>query len=519
MMIDSRPAIDTPLPSPQPAAALRLWLIVAVAALLLFATTANYGIQWQDGGWQQWRVASGQLEHPLGLALVHPVHYFLCRAAAVVSGLEPAAAVVVVSVVAGAIGVANVAALVWLMSRRFVASAAGALILGLGHTYWQHATHAESYPITLVLLSAEWLCLYQFTAKRQGRWLTAALLLNGIGIGNHNLATLATPVLAVVVITAWRRKTIKLPAVAAGALAWLFGSLPLATLALARLIATGDLAGTIRSVLVGDFGGSVAAIPLSLRAYALPVGYLVYNFANLGLPLAAWGVWHGGRQVKLLRRVLLAQLIIYLAFALRYDVPDQYAFLLPTYAILAVFAGLGMADLLQHWHPRPRWRQALTIATIATVLLNPLIYVATAHVLRSRGILRQMLGNKPYRDGYSAFLVPWGIGDNYARRVNAEAAELAGDHGLILIGDDMMQFAFYYAQRQGHIGPDVRLEVLRVGRDNPARLAEIATAIEQFHTAGRPVVLVPRDRDNPQLDPPRGAWQRRGDLYILGGSE
>ena len=81
------------------------WLeyaVVAVAAFGLYAATANRGAQWQDSGWHIWRIVTGELHHPLGLALSHPLHYWISQAFLGPGLLEPCWAITLVSAVARA---------------------------------------------------------------------------------------------------------------------------------------------------------------------------------------------------------------------------------------------------------------------------------------------------------------------------------------------------------------------------------------------------------------------------------
>ena len=81
------------------------------AVLVLYAATANRGIQWQDPGHFILRVVTHEPFNPLGLALSHPLHHWLGRLAAAPGLLEPAFAVTLVSAVAGAVAVLALVAL------------------------------------------------------------------------------------------------------------------------------------------------------------------------------------------------------------------------------------------------------------------------------------------------------------------------------------------------------------------------------------------------------------------------
>jgi hypothetical protein len=144
------------------------------------------------------------------------------------------------------------------------------------------------------------------------------------------------------------------------------------------------------------------------------------------------------------------------------------------------------------------------------------VYWTAARVCGARGVFSSLVGNKPYRDGYRAFFVPWGLGDNAPDQLNRAIANLAGDTGIVFVADHMIIFGVRYAQVVGQIPSAV--EILRIDRNESAeqvaaRRAKLSGALDQ----GRPVILVPRDRDRPTADIPQAQWERHGDVYRLTG--
>lgn len=55
-----------------PTSPVRIGVAAFAAALALYLATCSRGVNWQDSGMHQYRILTGMLENPLGLALSHP---------------------------------------------------------------------------------------------------------------------------------------------------------------------------------------------------------------------------------------------------------------------------------------------------------------------------------------------------------------------------------------------------------------------------------------------------------------
>ncbi|MBN1492205.1 MAG: DUF2723 domain-containing protein [Phycisphaerae bacterium] len=494
----------------------QLWCAAFVAAAVLYVATASRDVQWQDGGWQQYRIVMGQIENEAGLALVHPVQHYLGRLAVWALPLKPQFAITLVSALAGAVAIANIAAALMVLSRRLGPSVVGAAALMLSHTLWQHSTHTESYAIVAAALTGEILCLSCYGMTRNGRYLIGLAFLNGLGIANHLLASIVTPVDVVLVLLAIRNRSLSRRGGALAAAAWLLGTTPYSVLVLTTLAQTQDVVGTLQSALFGRYASAVLNVSIRIRTLVLSTGYVVYNFPGLALPLAVYGLVARLHAPTVVRRALTCELILYAMFVSRYAIVDQYTFFFPVYVLLAVFAGLGLARLLDRL---PRRKQALALALAGiTVAWTPLVYMTACSVLRSRGAIASLVGNKPYRDGYRAFLIPWGAGERYGTRLNDAAREAAGADGLILVADGMIYFGVRFAQAVGELPETV--SVIQVPQTASAQdMATWHALLARCLDEGRPIVLIPRDRDDPQTCLKGAEWLRRGDLYVLAGLE
>jgi len=138
---------STTEPAPRPGSRRDLWLgwaLVLAGAAVLFAATASRGAQWQDSGTHIYRMLTGQLVNPLGLALSHPLHFWLGRFAAWLAPGHPAFGITLVSALAGAVTIANLFGCTAYLTRSIGSAVFAACSLSVAHTFWQMSTIAES---------------------------------------------------------------------------------------------------------------------------------------------------------------------------------------------------------------------------------------------------------------------------------------------------------------------------------------------------------------------------------------
>ena len=485
-----------------PGPRIRDWLIVFAAALLFYAVTANRGAQWQDSGLHILRAVEGTLEHPLGLALVHPLHHWLARLAAAIPFIPAAFAVTLISALAGAVVVANVFGCVRELTGRRHAAFFAAGSLAIAHGFWKTATIAETYTLTAALLSIECWCVAIYVRRGRPGWLMLMAAANGLNIANHMLGVLTTPMLAFMLIVAARR--VRRPAryVAAVVVIWLAATLPYSGLVVLEMLESGDIVGTMRSALFGKpFADEVLNVRIDPRMLLMSIGALALSFPNLLLPFSAVGVIRG-RQSDVPKTALHALTIgglIHAVFTLRYPVVDQFTFFVPLEVILCVLGGVGYYVTVQ-WRP-VRWRSGLLALAVVLLLLTPVWY-AMAPVLGPRiDLLNGYADRKPYRNEYVYVFVPWSVADKSAERMAEEALRLAGPNGVIVAEDEMASFALRY---------------LRQMRKSDAPI-QVHPSDEEMASLGRAyhrIVLVPSFRNAPRLPAPEGTWRRIGDLYV-----
>lgn len=481
------------------------WLIAFAASFALYALTANRGVQWADSTHFMYRIVQGDVTGHLGLALSHPLHHWLGRLAVAIAGPEPLW-ITGVSSLCGALAVANVYGCVSALVGRRGPACFAAASLALASTFWRVSTITEVYTLSAALLAGTCWCLVLYVRDARPGLLALGCFLNGLGGANDLQSGLTMLVLLGLTLFDLRAKRLGLGQAAFAALAYLVGVMPYGALVIQEWITSGDLAATIRSALFGTMWADavLGGGGISRRVILVDVAFPLLNFPNLLLPAAAFGLLQArwlGVDVRL-RRALGAILAIQAAFALRYDVVEQYNFFIPMYVLLVIFAGVGAAAFLVRYPGR----RLVPVLAVALLLLTPATYAIATSLARAGDLLHGFARNKPYRDDYVYLMIPWTVVEDSAERMSRRALELAGEGGLVVSEDRMARYCVAY-------------RAMLEGRDEPMMIADrdprLEALVREAIAAGQAVVLIPWDRDRPRAEPPVGMWQRSGDLYVL----
>lgn len=441
-----------PCATARPSDLWRGYWIVFAAALTFFLISMAPGALWQDSGAAQVRVLQRDIVGSLGLALSHPLYYVLAIAFQVLPLAESAFKTNLVSVVFGAVTVANVFLLLRIATGHRSGAAIGAISLAVAHTFWQHCALAEVYTVSTTLLSAELLCVCQFAASGKSRWLVLLFWFNGLGVSNHMLAMLSLA--CYILLALWwlwchelRPKTVPLLA-----LAWTVGAGLYLALVIAQLAGGEAVGATLRSALFGNYyAKNVLNVIPGRRELVNSVLYLGLSFptpaALLLFPGAA--VLYGHR-LRTLRAALLALLAVHLVWAIRYDVPDQYTFFIPSLVLLAIVIGFGAARFLK------KGLRMRTAALIAAALLPVGVYAVLPELTRAAGLDLGVTREVPYRDSRVYFLRPWKTGYRGAERFARELRETLPENA-VLIADGTTVRPIHYLQLTGRWRRDVRV--------------------------------------------------------------
>ena len=424
----------------------------------------------------QWRVLNGDYRGDLGIALAHPLYIAMGRVLLHVPiGAFPAR----LSFLSGlgmAVALANLAALLALLTGRRWVGALTAAMLAVAHTPWWLGTVAEVYTLSAAAFTGEVWLLVLLLRRPKWPYLVALGLLCGLHLGLHNFALLGLPVyIPVALWLLWRRR---LPAwsLAVGSAAFLLAAAPWIGLIVEQGARTGQWTAAFHSALFGRYAQSVLNTSLGWRYMKVNAALTAMNLLSAlpVLALVGWGVI-ATRLPRPIAAALLALTVIELAFVARYPVPDQFTFLLPSLVMIALAAGVGMDYLAGR---SGKLRVVVICASIASVFFQPAFYAAAPWLTEAMGVRVSRVRHLPFRDEARFYLVPWKHNETSAQRF-AEAALSQADEPAVILVDHTSIHPLWLVQQLEKRGGDVQAEIcgpafVRHGRDLAAFLRALA---------------------------------------------
>lgn len=430
------------------------YLAVLVAAGIFYGVSCAPGSLWQDSGLIQYRLWNNDIEGFLGLAISHPLYYIVALGAKMLPVGTFGYRANLVSAFAGAVAVANLYLLVRLWLGRNFPAIIAATTLAVSHTFWQHASIAETYTLWTALFVAELVVLLHYSRTRQRSYLYALGLLNGLAIAVHMLAVIPGLCYVVLLLVLLGRRAIRLKEAALVVVFWMIGALPYEYLIVREMMQSGDILGTLASAAFGDrWQGDVLNTRLSWRIVRENVLFLVLNFPtpNVLLFLAGAVALFKMRAMTMYRCWIVALMGLFFAFAFRYTVSDRYAFFIPFYVVVSVLIGLGAYVVQQ------RVRRRALLVLIAGGSLLPIAVYAIAPTLAVRmNLALATRGDVPYRDDITFFLQPWKTGYRGAECFAREVLKAVPADAVIYADTTTVAPLLYVQEVQGQ-RPDVSI--------------------------------------------------------------
>ena len=440
-------------PAPRPGI-VRMWCLCVLVFSLLYALTAQRGVSWQDSGMFQWRVLNGDCVGQRGLALAHPLYIAAAQILKWIPIGTLAGRLNFFSGLGMAVALANLAAVLMLLTGRRWIGLLTVAMLAVAHTVWWLSTLAEVYTWSVAGLTAELWLLAGLVRRPSWQRLAGLAFVSGLGLSLHNFALLPLPIYFVLVIVLIVRRRLSGWALAPGAIAWLAGASVYLGFVIHHALATGDIAATMRSALFGRYAAQVLNASSLSQNFKANMALSALNFASMLGPLAIVGWLRMGRRLgRPLAAVLGAVTAIEMLFFIRYPVPDQFTFILPTLVMVALSAGIGLSVLADISR---RVRICAVLLCVASVAAPPAFYAAGPTLLRAAGIRISRSRKLPFRDEMRYWLVPWKQNEDSARRFSVSALE-QGRSGSVILADSTAVYPLLVTRNANPEFEDIRI--------------------------------------------------------------
>jgi len=407
-----------------------LWMGVLCAGLLLYALTVQQGVAWQDSGARQLRILTGDYTGNLGLALAHSLYIAIGRLFLLLPRVADVTLLNFCSGAGMAITLANVSVLGFLLTGRRWIGLMTAGMLAVMHTPWWLATIAEVYTWNTAFFTAELIFLIVCLRKPSLSTVTGLFLLAGLNVSVHNMALLSLPVYGICVLILVCRRSLPVVCIPIAAAAWLCGAVPLVWLLVQETLQTGSLQASVESMLFGRYAGDVLNVSLSSPLMVVNAALSSLNFLHAGLVLGVLGWAVMVKRIgKPLAWSLFALLSLHGLFFLRYSVPDQFMFILPTLVLFSLGMAVGMDVLACR---SAAMRKAVVVACLFSIVLMPLTYAALPPILRAFDLDVKRARVLAFRDEMRYWIVPWKHNEHSAEQFARTALLEAAPDGLIL---------------------------------------------------------------------------------------
>ncbi len=431
------------------------WFFCFVAALILYLLTCQRTVSWQDSGMFQWRILNGDVTGNLGIALAHPLYIVLGELLVMLPWGDVILRVNFLSSIGMAIAVASLSVVLFVLTGKRWIGFIVAAMFALTHTVWWLATIAEVYALSVAGLSVELWLLILLIRKPTWYFLAGLAFVSGLGLAVHNLALLPLPIYGIMVGMLFRNGQLSVRSCVLAAVCYLAGSAPFWILIIASAVRTGKIWYALQSAFWARFVSSVFNInPLS-ENFKINAVLIALNFVNLLLPLAVVGWINFRKQLgDVLAYLIGAMTLIELVFALRYDVPDQFTFFLPSLFMIAVAAGIGIGVLADAANPA---KAAIILGCVISIIIQPVFFAISPRLASAAGVAVERRRALPFRDEIRYWLVPWKHNERSAELFAHAALAQAEPDGVVL-ADGTSVYPLLLVQRLKNKSPAVAIQ-------------------------------------------------------------
>lgn len=436
------------------------YLLISIWGLLLYTSTLAPTVLWFDEGHLQLRAVMGDLGSSAGH---HPLWVWVAHQFSKLPVGELAGRVNFVSAFFGTCTLLVLLAIFFELDLDRKMGFAAAMAFSVSHTFWSYAVKAETYALTIFLMSLHVLFALKWYNSYRFRYLLLLACVTGLGFSTHLMMALYLPGLSWLLFV--RRKHLSIGRIVLSGLSFLAGT----ALLLALLFVDAgrlnlSLSDTLyRAVFTFDgysFSSSFFDFSLDMLWFDIIewLSFLTLQFLGLAGIAAIIGFWRCLRFKPIDSQLGIYLLLLFLGvmvFSFSYRIGERYAFYLPSYFPISVCILIGLQWLWERTAERVvRLRGALFGVLLAILVVVPvaLYYIAPAVV--ARGITYRDSRHVPGPSGARYFLWP-PKNDYWDARVFAESTLHALPDDAVLLADPVLASPIVYLQRVESLRPDV----------------------------------------------------------------
>ncbi len=465
-------------------------LLILVWGLLLYTFTLAPSVLWFDEGHMQLRAVVGKLGSSAG---DHPLWMWIAHQFTRLPFGELAARVNFVSAVFGALTLVVLYGIFTAFNLDHKMCLAAVFAFSVSHTFWSYAVKAESYTLTLFLMSVHLLCALKWYNSGKFTFLLLLGLVTGLGLAAHLMLVLYLPALLWLLFL--RRKQLSAVQLILFALSFLLGLSFLLTLLWLDLAGMNlSLSEALYRAIFNFEGYSFRSSFFDFRLGMLWtdtlewISFSVLQFVGLAGIAIIVGFWRCLKSKIIDIRLLFYLVLLYLgvmAFSFSYRIGERYAFYLPAYLPLAVCIPIGLEWLWGKVTVRvQRTRTVLYLALLISLVIVPVVAYRLAPLVVAQGLSYRDSRHVPGPKGAQYFLWP-PKNDYWDARLFAEGILSALPADAVLLADPILASPVAYAQIIENRRPDVVTRyccwdiesVLLEFANRPIALADIDPAI------------------------------------------
>ncbi len=373
--------------------------VMSVVSLVLFLTFQAQGIYTGDSGDLVTAAYVGGVPHPPG----YPLYTLLGFISAQLPFFTVSWRLGLLSSIPHALVVGLVFALIYLLTKKNTwAAVFGALLLVSNYLFFLYSTTPEVFALFDLFIMANWFLLYQWQETRNMRFFYYACFVFGLSLTHHHVMIFFVPAFFYFIWQNGRTFKMKLTKqrFTLSLLSFIGGLLPYAYVPVAAVRdaiinwdRAVDLSGFVRLVTRADYGTFVSGggygESLLERWYAVVAygNFLLTDWSWIGVVLVTTGLWalYKTQRVWFWSWVIALLSVgplffFYASFPLasRFTLGTYERFLLPSYVLMGVLSGIGLAEILRliSMVLAPRItrekHKAVIVLTVLTFFIYPL---------------------------------------------------------------------------------------------------------------------------------------------------